>query len=145
MLTLTGVNRVLCIGAHSDDIEIGCGGTVRRLLESNADVEVHWHVFSAPGRRRQEATRSAREWLRGAGRSRIRIWSFKESYFPAQWSRIKDALQSIAKDCNPDLIFTHARDDRHQDHRVLSDLTWNAFRNHDVLEYEIPKYDGDLG
>jgi LmbE family N-acetylglucosaminyl deacetylase len=140
-----GPLRVLCLGAHADDIEIGCGGTILRLLAERTDVEVHWHVFSAPGHRRDEACRSARDWLSTVSRSQVGIGTFRESFFPAQWMAIKRHFENIRRICEPDVVFTHGRDDRHQDHRVLSDLTWNTFRDHLVLEYEIPKYDGDLG
>jgi LmbE family N-acetylglucosaminyl deacetylase len=136
---------VLCLGAHADDIEIGCGGTLLRLLERWPEVDVHWHVFSAPGARRREAERSAAAWLTGASRTTVRIGRFRESYFPDHWAAIKRAVERIRQSCDPDLVFTHWRDDRHQDHRVLSDLAWNAFRQHTILEFEIPKYDGDLG
>ena len=146
-LSLEKVQRVLCLGAHSDDIEIGCGGTLLKLIEEVPDLEVYWVVFSAPGIRHNEAYDSAGEYLRPLRTPppRLKIVSFRESYFPSQWAEIKDIFAEIASSFSPDLVFTHAREDRHQDHRVLSDLTWNAFRNHLVLEYEILKYDGDLG
>jgi LmbE family N-acetylglucosaminyl deacetylase len=136
---------ILCLGAHADDIEIGCGGTLLRVLESWPEVEIHWHVLSAPGPRKREAHRSAASWLRAARKSHVQILEFRESYFPAQWADIKDRTERIRASCEPDLIFTHRRDDLHQDHRVVSELTWNAFRHHTILEYEIPKYDGDIG
>jgi LmbE family N-acetylglucosaminyl deacetylase len=138
------LKRVLCLGAHSDDIEIGCGGTLLKLAEEYAGLEVCWVVFTASETRAQEARQSA-ETLLGSGiAGKIMVGTFRESYFPAEWAAIKDWFGQIA-DFAPDLVFTHFRDDRHQDHRVVSDLTWNAFRNHAILEYEIPKYDGDLG
>ena len=143
--TFGHVKTVLCLGAHADDIEIGCGGTILRLLQIHPGMAVHWHVFGAPAGRRLEARRSAREFLASAGTAHIQVAGFRESYFPGQWVRIKQALEQVRRRYEPDLIFTHWRDDRHQDHRVLSDLTWNAFRDHLILEYEIPKYDGDLG
>jgi LmbE family N-acetylglucosaminyl deacetylase len=136
---------VLCIGAHADDIEIGCGGTLLRLVQSRPGLQVHWHVLSATGARQREARASARAWLRTAGRAQIEVAGFRESYFPDQWAAIKDRVEQIRATCEPNLIFTHWRDDAHQDHRVVSELTWNAFRSHTILEYEIPKYDGDLG
>lgn len=139
------VQRVLCLGAHADDIEIGCGGTLLRMIEANPAVEVHWHVFSAKGPRRREARASAAEFLRGVRRKRVVVHSFRESYFPEEWARIKDQFEQIRPAFEPDLVLTHWREDRHQDHRVLSDLAWNTFRQHLILEYEIPKYDGDLG
>jgi LmbE family N-acetylglucosaminyl deacetylase len=139
------IRRILCLGAHADDIEIGCGATLLRLLEAFPDVHVYWQVFSAPGRRRAEAKACAAEFLKKAGRKTVRLSTFQGSYFPRQWASLKDEFEHIKARFEPDLIFTHWRDDRHQDHRVLSDLTWNTFRNHFVMEYEIPKYDGDIG
>jgi len=137
--------RILCLGAHSDDIEIGCGGTVLRLLAANKDLEVVWAVFSGNPSRQKEAKASARGFLAGAGKSRICCYRFRDGYFPDQWARIKENIEDLRREVEPDVIFTHYRDDRHQDHRVLSDLAWNTFRDHLILEYEIPKYDGDLG
>ena len=139
--------RVLCLGAHCDDIEIGCGGAVLRLVETFPEVACDWIVFSSNSERRQEASRSAAAFLEGIPESgrMIAVESFRESYFPWVGAEIKDYFQErLAARPRPDLIFTHCRDDRHQDHRVVSDLTWNAFRDHMILEYEIPKYDGDL-
>jgi LmbE family N-acetylglucosaminyl deacetylase len=135
----------LCLGAHSDDIEIGAGGTLLKLAEQRSDLEIWWIVFSAPGSRADEAWRSADEFLAGVERKQIKIGSFRESYFPSEWPAIKDWFEEIKAKFNPDIILTHYREDRHQDHRVLSDLAWNTFRNHLILEYEILKYDGDLG
>ncbi|MBV8900539.1 MAG: PIG-L family deacetylase [Verrucomicrobia bacterium] len=143
--SLGAVRRVLCLGAHSDDIEIGLGGTLLTLVERVPALEVCWVVFSAPGARTGEAQRSADEFLAGIERKRVEIGSFRESYFPSQWPAIKDWLEQIRATFDPEVVFTHYRDDRHQDHRVLSDLAWNTFRNHLILEYEILKYDGDLG
>jgi len=140
-----GPGTVLCLGAHADDIEIGCGGTLLRLLQDAPDLRVYWHVLSAPGPREREARCSAEAWLRGAGHSRVAISQFRESYFPDQWAAIKDQMETIRADCEPDVVFTHRRDDLHQDHRVVCELTWNAFRHHTILEYALPKYDGDLG
>jgi len=144
-LRLEGVKKVLCLGAHSDDIEIGCGATILRLIQEQPELQVYWLVFSARGIRAREAKQSASEFLQGVRSRKIRTMNFKESYFPGEWPAIKDAFEKIKREFEPDLVLTQYRDDRHQDHRVLSDLTWNAFRNHLVLEYEIPKYDGDLG
>jgi len=139
------VRRVLCLGAHSDDIEIGCGGTILRLAELVPDLEVCWVVFSAPGQRSSEAKNSAENFLGKNARHTVKIGAFRESYFPSEWASIKDWFEEIRTGFTPDLVLTHFRDDRHQDHRVISDLAWNTFRSHLVLEYEIPKYDGDLG
>ena len=142
---LGAVRRVLCLGAHSDDIEIGLGGTLLRLAQQVPDLELWWVVFSAPGLRAEEARRSAESFLDGVARKEVRIGSFRESYFPSEWPLIKEWYEEIKAKFDPDVVFTHYRDDRHQDHRVLSDLAWNTFRNHLILEYEILKYDGDLG
>lgn len=141
----TGVRRVLCLGAHSDDVEIGAGGTILSLVKANPATEFYWAVFSGNTVRRTEARSSAKAFLQGARVKRLRTERFRESYFPSQWPAIKDCFESIRKEFDPDLVLTHCRDDRHQDHRVLSDLAWNTFRDHAILEYEILKYDGDLG
>jgi LmbE family N-acetylglucosaminyl deacetylase len=152
-LSLENVRRVLCLGAHSDDIEIGCGGTLLKLIAANPNLKIAWVVFNAERARHGEAMESAKEYLAPLKKGyQLKINSFRESYFPTEWAEIKTFFGRVASDfladCDglpPDLIFTHTREDRHQDHRVISDLTWNAFRNNLVLEYEIPKYDGDLG
>lgn len=137
--------RVLCLGAHSDDIEIGCGGTILWLLENNKEVDVRWIVFSANDERSDEARRSASAFLSNASNKEVTIKNYRDGFFPFVGAAIKDECEALKGDFEPDLIFTHFRDDRHQDHRLISDLTWNTFRDHLVLEYEIPKYDGDLG
>jgi LmbE family N-acetylglucosaminyl deacetylase len=144
-LSLNSLRRILCVGAHSDDIEIGAGGTLLDLAERNSDLEIYWVVFSAPGTRAEEARSSAGDFLAGVTRKQIKIGSFRESYFPSEWPAIKDWFEKLRSEIEPDIVFTHYRDDRHQDHRVLSDLAWNTFRNHLIFEYEILKYDGDLG
>jgi len=140
-----GSCRILCLGAHSDDIEIGCGGSILGLLRSRRDLEVCWVVFSAEAPRDREARRSAALFLKGARKADVRILDFRGSFFPYQGLEIKEYFERLKKDFAPDLIFTHTRDDLHQDHRVLNQLTWNTWRTHLILEYEIPKYDGDLG
>ena len=144
-LDLKGAKNLLFLGAHSDDIEIGAGGTLLKLIEQAGDLEICWVVFSAPGLRADEARLSADGFLNGIKRKQVKIGSFRESYFPSEWPSIKEWFEEIKATFVPDVVFTHYRDDRHQDHRVLSDLAWNTFRNHLVLEYEILKYDGDLG
>jgi LmbE family N-acetylglucosaminyl deacetylase len=134
---------ILCLGAHSDDIEIGCGGLILQLTAARP-VDVDWVVFSAPGPRAEEAKRSAKLFLRGARRQRILLKQFRDGFFPYD-AAIKEAFEELKAGPAPDLVLTHYRHDRHQDHRVVSDLTWNTFRDHLVLEYEIPKYDGDIG
>lgn len=138
------LRKALFVGAHSDDIEIGCGGTVLKLVEENPELEILWVVFSAEGIRRQEAERSASAFLAKAGKATVVVRDFRGSYFPYQGEAIKDFFETL-KPFGPDVVFTHYREDRHQDHRVLSDLAWNTFRTHLILEYEIPKYDGDFG
>jgi LmbE family N-acetylglucosaminyl deacetylase len=136
---------VLCLGAHSDDIEIGCGGTVLRLLEETPGVEVQWVVLAAAGPRAGEAAKSADLFLAHAGKRRVITRNFKDGHFPYVGADIKDFFEELSKGFSPDLVLTHYRGDLHQDHRVVSELTWNTFRNHLILEYEIPKYDGDIG
>jgi LmbE family N-acetylglucosaminyl deacetylase len=137
---------VLCLGAHSDDIEIGAGGTILALIESGVRLDVTWCVLSANAERRDEAEKSARAFCVGADRITLEFGCFRDSYFPYQAADIKPWLADIGKRASaPDLIFTHRRDDAHQDHREVSMLTWNLFRDHLILEYEIPKWDGDLG
>ena len=135
---------LLCLGAHADDLEIGCAGTVLLLL-SQARVQVHWVVLSADDRREREARRSAARLLRGAAARTVRIERFRDGYFPAHRAAVKDAFEDLKRTIAPDLILTHAREDAHQDHRIVAELTWNTFRDHTILEYEVPKYDGDLG
>src|SRR5688572_30023907 len=124
---LTAVRRVLCLGAHSDDIEIGMGGTLLHLAQLNPGLEVWWVAFSGTGSRADEARKSAEEFLRDVKHKEIRIHAFRESYFPSDWPAIKDQFEKIKEAFDPDVVFTHYRDDRHQDHRVLSDLAWNTF------------------
>ena len=138
--------KVLLLGAHCDDIEIGCGGTVLQLLAARPNVEVTWVVFASNGVREDEARRSASRFLGPAERpGSVIVQKFRDGYFPYHGAEIKECFEDLKKDVEPDLIFTHYRDDRHQDHRTVSDLTWNTWRRHLILEYEIPKYDGDLG
>lgn len=140
-----GALRVLCLGAHSDDIEIGCGGTVLKLAETRRRAEFHWVVFSATPEREREARRSAAAFLKGALRRDVSVERFRDGYFPYVGAQIKEHFESLKKKVAPDLIFTHYRSDLHQDHRLVSELTYNTFRDHLILEYEIPKFDGDLG
>ena len=135
---------LLCLGAHADDIEIGAGGTVLRLIAENPDLSVHWVVLSADGVRRDEALASADEFLADAAKSNVTLESFRESYFPWEGDAIKDWFEGLKADVEPDLVLVHARHDLHQDHRTVSELAWNTFRDHLILEYEIPKYEGDL-
>lgn len=137
--------RFLFIGAHCDDIEIGCGGTVLTLLRRFPRCEIHWFILSSDPTRAAEAKRSAGMFLRGAQRPRLTIRSHRNSFFPAEFTAIKTDFEELKGAVTPDVVFTHYRADLHQDHRIASELTWNTFRSHMILEYEIPKYDGDLG
>lgn len=152
MLSLTfnhqqqnSLHQVLCLGAHSDDIEIGCGGTILKLVEMFPDLSFYWVVFGADEQRKEEAIASANTFLKGATQKTIVVKSFRDRFFPYMGAEIKEFFDQLRKDVSPDLILTHYRHDLHQDHKLISDLTWNTFRNHLILEYEIMKYDGDLG
>ena len=136
---------VLCLGAHSDDIEIGCAGTIMRLLAERPRTSVYWVVFTGQGVRAREARQSARRVLRDAHASEVRIGPFRDGFLPYAGAEVKEMFEELKHAVQPDLIFTHYGHDRHQDHRLVSELTWNTFRSHLILEYEIPKYDGDLG
>jgi len=140
-----GPHRILCLGAHCDDIEIGCGGTILRWLKEDSALEFYWVVFSSDRKRRNEAIRSSEAFLGGARKKKVCVEDFRNGFFPYVATEIKEYFEDLKDRFSPDLILTHCRDDRHQDHRLLSDLTWNTFRQHLILEYEIPKYDGDLG
>jgi len=142
---LNSVSRVLCIGAHSDDIEIGCGGTLLELTRNSPGIEFSWLVLAANPERAMEAESSAHAFLEKAGPRTISILSFQDGFLPYSGREVKECFEALKKNFNPDLIFTHCRQDLHQDHRFLCELTWNTFRNHLILEYEIPKYDADLG
>lgn len=141
--SFNSVKSVLCLGSHPDDIEIGCGGTLRKMFSDS--TEVHWIVFSGSEVRRKEAELSAQAWLSGFKNSRIELLDFEDGFFPVSLEAIKRYFASLRSNFNPDLIFTHCLNDRHQDHRVISELTWQTFRDHMILEYEIPKFEGDLG
>ena len=147
-LRLFGENRkpkILCLGAHSDDIEIGCGGTILRLIKEVPKAQFYWVVFSGDGKRSEETYRSANIFLNGVCSKKIDVQNFRESYFPFVGANIKDYFEKLKKECSPSIVFTHYTDDAHQDHQLISNLTWNTFRDNFILEYEIPKYDGDLG
>lgn len=137
--------HILCLGAHCDDIEIGCGATLLRLLQNNPQLTVTWVVFASNAERRVEATLGAQRFCAAAARLDLRIFEFRDGFLPYAGAQVKDCFEQIKRDIQPDLIFTHFRHDLHQDHRVVNELTWNTFRNHFILEYEIPKWDGDLG
>jgi LmbE family N-acetylglucosaminyl deacetylase len=143
--TNPSIYKVLCLGSHCDDIEIGCGGTILRLIENYPNIEFYWVVFSSNSQREPEAYQSANSFLKKAKAKTIVIKKFRDGFFPFIGIEIKEFFEQLKQDFNPDIVFTHYRHDLHQDHRLISELTWNSFRNHLILEYEIPKYDGDLG
>jgi LmbE family N-acetylglucosaminyl deacetylase len=137
--------RLLCLGAHCDDIEIGCGGTILKFAAAGHKIEVHWVVFSSDEPREQEALKSAEMFLCDIAAKKITIHRLRDGFFPYLGVELKERFEQLKADILPDLILTHYRYDLHQDHRLVSELTWNTFRNHLILEYEIPKYDGDFG
>jgi LmbE family N-acetylglucosaminyl deacetylase len=137
--------RLLCLGAHSDDLEIGCGGTVLQWLSAYPAVEVTWAVMSGSGPRGDEAQRSANALLKVAKRKKIVLHKLPESHFPAHFGEAKKAFETLKAAEKPDVILTHRLEDRHQDHRLVAELTWQTWRSHLILEYEVPKYEGDLG
>lgn len=143
-LTFSRLDTVLCLGAHSDDIEIGAGATLLRLMRENPQAKIVWVVCSTSGVRGQEARVSAERFLEGAGEAQIELQEFRDGHFPAALGDLKDFFEGL-KPLNPDLILTHHGKDLHQDHRAVSEATWNTFRSHAILEYEIPKWDGGLG
>lgn len=145
--SLSGTNPlvVLCLGCHPDDIEIGCGGTLLRLIEEQHNCRFYWVVFSAIGARRSEAQRAAKLFVGSERLKHLLLKQFRDGFMPFVGADIKFVFEKLKRTISPDIIFTHNRRDAHQDHRLLSELTWNTFRNHLILEYEIPKYDGDLG
>ncbi|HEY3499875.1 MAG TPA: PIG-L deacetylase family protein [Polyangiaceae bacterium] len=136
---------VLCLGAHCDDVDIGCGATLLKLLGERPGSSVHWVTFASTPERERETRASAGDFLAGAAEARITVKAFRESYFPFIAPEIKDFFEELKRSTQPDVVFSHHRHDVHQDHKLLADLTWNTFRNHLILEYEIPKYEGDLG
>jgi LmbE family N-acetylglucosaminyl deacetylase len=141
----TPLRRVLAIGAHSDDLEIGCGGTMLALAGANPGLAVDWVVLAAEGGRADEARRSAEVLLADAGERSVEVHGFRDGYLPHTAVEVKDAFEDLNARVEPDLVLTHTRDDLHQDHRLVCELTWNTFRDHLILEYEIPKWDGDVG
>ncbi len=140
-----GPLNILCLGAHPDDIEIGCGGTLLELLASRAEVHVDWVVLAVAADRREEAQCAARRFLENARESHLGLHGFEDGFLPHLGREVKRRFEEMKGLADPDLIFTHWRGDAHQDHRLVNELTWNTFRDHLILEYEIPKYDGDLG
>jgi LmbE family N-acetylglucosaminyl deacetylase len=139
------LRRVLAIGCHADDIEIGCGGTLLALARANPEIKVDWVVLAAQGGRADEARASAESFLGGVATSRVDVFGFRDGFLPYLGGDVKDAFEELKSRVDPQLVFTHAGYDFHQDHRLACELTWNTFRNHAILEYEIPKVDGDVG
>jgi len=139
------LSRVLAIGCHADDIEIGCGGTLLDLTRSNPGLEVDWVVLAAPGERGDEARASAAAFLAAAGSARVEVHGLRDGFLPHLGTEVKELFEDLKGRVDPQVVFTHTRHDLHQDHRLACELTWNTFRNHLILEYEIPKVDGDLG
>jgi LmbE family N-acetylglucosaminyl deacetylase len=140
-----GKLEILCLGCHSDDIEIGCGGAILRLAEQYPNAVFHWVVFSAIGPREAEARRAASLFLNPGALQGPTLKSFPDGFMPFVGAELKAVFEELKKTVSPDLVFTHYGKDAHQDHRQVSELTWNTFRDHLILEYEIPKYDGDMG
>jgi len=137
--------QILALGCHSDDIEIGCGGAILRLGVEHPDCVFHWVVFSAIGARAAEARHAAAQFVDPLRLKGPVLKTFPDGFMPFVGADIKPVFEELKRAVSPDLIFTHNRRDAHQDHRLISELTWNTFRNHLILEYEIPKYDGDMG
>jgi LmbE family N-acetylglucosaminyl deacetylase len=137
--------RLLALGSHSDDIEIGCGATILALTRALPELEVTWVVLGAEGVRGHEARASADVFLRSAGEAAVVTHEFRDGFFPHVGAEVKEVFEGLKASVEPDVIFTHTRHDLHQDHRLVCELTWNTWRDHLILEYEIPKYDGDLG
>jgi LmbE family N-acetylglucosaminyl deacetylase len=136
---------VLCLGAHSDDIEIGAGATILGWIAAGVELDLHWCVLSAAGARAAEAHASAKAFTAGANRMSIELRTFRDGFFPYDGGELKSWMEGLKARVRPDLILTHRRDDAHQDHREVCRLTWNTFRHQLILEYEIPKWDGDMG
>lgn len=141
----SGGLRALCLGAHADDIEIGCGGTMLRLIQEGIITSVRWVVLSATGERADEAETGAARFLDGVSDRTVILERFRDGFLPYSGAALKEFFEGLRSGSTPDLIFTPRRDDLHQDHRLVGELTWNTFRDHQILEYQIPKYEGDLG
>jgi LmbE family N-acetylglucosaminyl deacetylase len=136
---------VLCLGAHCDDIEIGCAGALMTLSERHPLLKMHWVVFTAEGQREAETRAAAQRLARRPDQITVEVHALRPSWLPTRWGEAKEVMESVRRRWQPHMIFTHRLEDRHQDHRTIAELTWNSFRDHLVLEYEISKYEGDLG
>jgi LmbE family N-acetylglucosaminyl deacetylase len=144
-LPANGQLQILCLGSHSDDIEIGCGGTILHLADQYPNCVFHWAVFSAIGAREAEARRAAGMFVNSAALKGPLLKTFPDGFMPFVGAEVKAVFEELKQSVSPGVVFTHNRKDAHQDHRLISELTWNTFRDHLILEYEIPKYDGDMG
>lgn len=144
LVAASGQLSVLCLGAHSDDIEIGVGATLLTLIERGVRLDIHWCVLSGAGDREREARASAADFLKGAAKVEVEVLSFRDGFFPENGEAIKSWFEALKLRVNPDVIFTHFHDDAHQDHRQVCRLTWNSFRDHCIFEFEVPKWDGDM-
>ncbi len=140
-----GSRRLLALGAHADDVEIGCGGTLLRLAEEHPGLEVTWVVLCSTPERAEEARASAEAFLAGVARKQVIVKGHRDGFLPWSGARVKEDFEALKALGSPDLVLTHYREDRHQDHRTVSELTWNTWRDHLILEYEVPKWDGDFG
>jgi len=141
----SALNEVLLLGAHCDDIEIGCGGTLVALAKARPTLKIRIAVFSGAAARAAETRAAIAKLLPKGIQCEVTVFGFRDGFFPTEWAQIKEQFEKLKKSCRPDLVLTHQADDKHQDHRIVSELTLNTFRNHAILQYEIPKYDGDLG
>jgi LmbE family N-acetylglucosaminyl deacetylase len=139
-----GLRRILCIGAHCDDIEIGCGGTLIQLQKVNSEFRVDWAILSGTAERQAESRAAMERLIAPMHRGQIFFGDLPDAGFPAEYARLKSFFSALRKESTPDLVFSHTRDDAHQDHRMVNEMTWGAFRDHLVLEYEVIKWDGDL-
>lgn len=146
LISMQNVKRILCIGAHPDDIELGVGGTLLRLIEQHPELEIRWLILCGANPQRVEEAKASVQWYEDRGASiQLDIHGFKDAFLPWHGEQIKEVFETLKQDFSPDLIFTHYEKDRHQDHRLLNEFTWNTWRDHAILEYEILKWDGDLG
>ncbi len=135
---------VLVVGAHPDDIEIGAGGTLLNLSDSQPGLRVHYVVLTGTPQRQEEARAAAESFLSGADLT-VDLHALPEGRLPAVWADVKDVLEDVARTCAPDLILAPSSHDAHQDHRTIGEIIPTVFRDGLSLSYEIPKWDGDFG
>lgn len=137
--------RILVVGAHADDAEIGAGGTIGRLVSERPDAAFTWVVLAAADPlRAAEARASADRLLAGAANRSVDVRDLRDGFLPFLGVAPKEAMMDHTSS-DPDLILAPRRDDAHQDHRLVSELVQQVFRRGTILEYEVPKWDGDLG